>query len=203
MIQMIFRIFPDLLRNPKIAFQDLKEQQSKKVTVFLVILFGFTFFIERASTKNLGDDFSMLTIFIFALVLGPLLGLISWLILSSVSFIMARLLGGTGTWAETRIATTWSTLPYISKWIILFFQLIMFRSELFKTETPIMDGSLFLMFAFLVLAIVDMVFTFFYLYVFSNFVAEVHDFSAWKGLLSVVLLWILLILLLIVLAALF
>lgn len=200
MNEIIKEICISIWRDPKSAIRQVIDQHSKKFTVWLVVLFGITLFIEQASNRNLGDDFSSFTIFILFLLLGPLLGVVTWLFLSGVSYGTARFLGGTGTWEETRIAAAWATLPYIFKWIVLFFQLIMFRGELFASETPIMDESPFLMVSFLVLSIIDFAMTFWYFYVFSNAVAEVHDFSAWKGFLSIILIPLVLFLVLIILA---
>ncbi|WP_170839788.1 Yip1 family protein [Lihuaxuella thermophila] len=199
-MESIREIFISMWRHPKSAIRQAIDQHSRKFTIWLVILFGITLFVEQASNRNLGDDFSSFTIFILSLLLGPLFGMTAWVFLSGISYGTARILGGTGTWEETRIATTWATLPYISKWIVLFFQLIMFRGELFTSETPIMDASPFLMVSFLLLSILDFAMTFWYIYVFSNAIAEVHDFSAWKGFLSVILIPLLLVLFLFILA---
>jgi Yip1 domain len=200
MIETIKSIWPSLWKTPKIAIREAMEQHEKPFTVWFVILFGITLFIEQASNRNLGDDLSTLTIFIFAVVLGPLLGVIGWSFLAGSSHLVAKWLGGVGSWEETRIATTWSTPVYISKWIILFFQLITLRGELFRSSTPIMDGSLFLLIFNFLLLLLDTAVTIWYFYTFSQAVAEVHDFPAWKGFLSIVLIPGSLILLLIVLA---
>ncbi|SEM68482.1 YIP1 family protein [Lihuaxuella thermophila] len=200
MIELLKGYWLRFWREPRAAIRDAMNETTPSLTIVLVSLFGITYFIEQASNRNMGDTTSVGAILILALILGPILGAIGWFLLSLCTYGMARLLGGQATFQETRIATTWATIPYTSKWVLLLPELLIFREELFTSQTPIMDQSMFLLLLFFILGLLNIAMTVIYFVIFSKIVGEVHEFSAWRGFSSIVLIPVALVVLMIVIA---
>lgn len=189
-----------ILKEPRIAIREAIEETTPLLTIVLVCLFGITLFWEQASVRNMGDDTSGGALFVLSFVVGPITGVVSWFLLTLLVFATSRIFRGQATFTETRQAVTWSTIPYISKWVLLLPMLLIFRGELFTSKTPIMDDSMFLLLLFFLFSLADLALTVFYYMIFSKIIGEVNGFSAWKGFGSIALFPALLFLLLFILA---
>ncbi|MFC4076555.1 YIP1 family protein [Salinithrix halophila] len=174
-------------KEPRRVISDLVDETTPALTAVLVALFGITLIIEHASTRNMLDTLSGGSLFFISLVIGPLLGALGWLLLSLLAFGTSRLFGGVATFRETLNAVTWATIPYISKWALLFPMLLIFRSELFTKSTPIMDDSMFLLLLHVLLSVLDIAMTVLFYIILSHIIGEINGFSAWKGFFSIAL----------------
>ncbi|MCS1350377.1 hypothetical protein NXZ84_02145 [Mechercharimyces sp. CAU 1602] len=69
-------------------------------------------------------------------VLGPIIGAIAWIVLSTLVFVTSRLFGGESTFIENIKVTTWASFPYISKWILLLPMLLIFGGRvIYRRDT--------------------------------------------------------------------
>src|SRR5690606_5823645 len=90
------------------------EDTSKEQIILLIAVFGIALMLNNAAARGLGDHYSMGTILLYSILFGPLMGALAWVILSGLLHWISRLLGGTGTWKETRTAVagqSWFTAP--------------------------------------------------------------------------------------------
>jgi hypothetical protein len=147
------------------------------------MLAGISAALTMASAQSLGNSFSLTTILVICLVLGPVLGIISL-------YIMGELLRGAGSWLdgrgtsrEVRAAIAWASVPNIFTLPLWIPKLLIFGEELFMV--PIverMDTSSPLGIASIGFTIVEIAVGIWSWFVWLKSLGEVHRFSAWKAL---------------------
>lgn len=187
MIETLKEYWLRIWKEPRFAIRELLDITTPAITIFLVALFGITMLVERSITRNSLDTIAGGALFFIVLVIGPVAGALIWIMTCLFTFGGSRLFGGLATFKETMIGVTWGTVPYISKWVLLFPMLLIFRGELFTQATPVMDQSFFLSLLHLIFLLLDLTMTVLSLIILSKIIGEINDFSAWKGFFSVIL----------------
>jgi hypothetical protein len=187
MIETLTTYWMGIWKEPREAIRELLDRTSPSITCLLIALFGITLVVTQATTRNPLDMISGGAFFLIVMVVGPVVGGITWLILSLFIHGTSRLFGGMAMFKETVIGVTWATIPYISKWVLLLPMLLIFREELFTTATPVMDNSKLLSLLYVVFIVLNLVMTVFYNIIMSKVIGEINGFSAWKGFLSIIL----------------
>jgi len=135
----------------------------------------------QADLQEFGDVASIPLILGYGLIIGPLFGIFYCLICAVVFWGMGRLLGGIADWREMMNAVSWSTIPYYCKLLLLAFQFLLFREELFTTLTPIMYESGLLMLSYMFFILLETIATLWFYGVLTISVAEIHAFAWWKA----------------------
>lgn len=202
MMELIKRTWKTMIQDPKLAIRQAIINHRVSHTIYLVILFGIILIFDLASNNYWGDKFSTFTIFFIAFMIGPLVGLLVWIFLAGVTFGLARLFGGSGSWRESRLATTWSIPAYLTRVFPYFFFFIIYRHEFFTRETSMMDESILFMIIFLILWIIEIIIEIWCIYIYAQALSEVHHFSAWKGFYCIIVppvAWYLLLIILVLL----
>lgn len=92
-------IFTKIWVTPRPIFQYIHDHQYQKYMVVLMVLAGIGSAFDRASSNNSGDDISLQLVIALSVVMGGLLGWISY-------YIYAALISWTGKWLGER-----QTLP--------------------------------------------------------------------------------------------
>lgn len=176
-----------LLKQPRATIQEAMADLTKGTTFLLIILYGATLFVSAAISRDMGDTTPTLVILLLALIIGPIIGVIAWSLLFLFIFVGSRIFRGEGTLGETREATIWATIAYSSKWVLYIPALLIFREEMFLSKQPILESNVFVAFLFLVFLLLDIAFTIYFIIVLSKAIAEINQFSAWKGFGSILL----------------
>lgn len=161
--------------------EDKLEDTSKKQLLLLIAFFGVTLALDNAALRSLGDRFSFGSILIYSLIFGPLMGALYWFLLSGLTHGVSRLLGGRGTWKETRTAVAWATVIYSAKLVLWVPQLLLFGRELFTTETPMIDNSLTLLGLIFLFGLLETAVNIAFIIVLSKSLGAAHRFSVWRG----------------------
>jgi len=163
--------------------------QNRTLHVYpLAMLWGIREVLDRACTRNVGDECSLGTILLVSLVLGSVGGLLSL-------WISAWLLGWTGKWLQgkaeaqhLRTACAWASVPVVfalGLWVI---QLLVIGPEMFKSEMPQLQASAMRDGILVITAALEIVLSLWSLVLLCQTVAEAQGFaSSWRGLLNVVL----------------
>jgi len=155
----------------------------------LVILGAFFRTLDRASGRNMGDRAPIWLIFVLSIIFAPLAVPLSHLGAIFGRWVGAKL-GGVATREQVRATFAWAAVPGIAG--SLFFwpiQLALFREDMFRTETPLMDeADPFVVLGVLLAPLVPAIWS---IVTAVQVYAEVHQFSAWRsigaGLLTVVI----------------
>lgn len=188
-----------IFRHPKQNIRLAMDETSAKVLFILISLYGMNAFLDQAMGRSLGDTIPFAAILVLSILLGPMLGAISWFLSSAVVYGTARLFGGTASFRETRQAWVWATVPYLTKLFVITIPMILiFGEENFTILTPNMDSSIFLLLLFFLFIVADMILSIYYLVVYSKIIGEVHNIGTWKGFASIVLIPIVFVILLVI-----
>jgi hypothetical protein len=138
--------------------------------------------LNNASAKALGDHLDTVTIFVVALILGPLGGLLSLYVGGALLRWTGRWIGGGASQGEIRAALAWSSVPFVWSMLLWIPELLLFGGELFTTATPRMDGDPTLALALLGFFVIELVIIVWTLVVYLKCLGQVQGFSAWRAL---------------------
>lgn len=200
MLDILREYWVPLIKQPKSTIRRAMDETSTNLLFVLIALFGITLFLEQAMNRNSGDTTSTFIIIILSIVIGPIVGGISWFLSSLCTYGVARLFGGVASFRETREASAWATVAYTTKLALFIPMLLIFREENFTSNTPDIDSSVFLALLFFVALTVSLVMSIYYFIVYSKIIGEIHEIDSWKGFVSIILVPVVFILLLFLLA---
>lgn len=128
--------------SPRKIFKYINDTKYEKYLYILLFLAGVSRGFDRASEKNMGDNSSLLIIIGFSVVIGGLLGWISF-------YLYAALVSWTGKWLKAEGDTrsifrilVYGMLPSILATFLLIPQIAIYGNELFKSEGDITSAGL-------------------------------------------------------------
>lgn len=130
-------IFIKIITSPREAFRFINDYKYDKYLYVLLCLGGIVRAFDRATSKNMGDNFSMLAIISICIISGGLFGWISY-------YIYASLMSWCGGWFNARgnpqsilRILAYALFPSILGLVILIPQILIYGNEIFKSETGI------------------------------------------------------------------
>ncbi|MEJ1223972.1 Yip1 family protein [Sediminicola sp. 1XM1-17] len=135
-------IFTKIWTSPRLVFQYINERHYDKYVAILLIIAGIARAFDRAATKNLGDTLSLWVIIGGCIVLGGLLGWLSF-------YIYAALLSWTGKWLHGKGNTTsilrvlaYAMIPLSIALVLIVPQIGIYGIEIFKSDGDITSAGL-------------------------------------------------------------
>lgn len=173
--------------RPRATVREVIHTSPFYVVLILAGLAGIGSILDNASLRNMGDAFPVPTIVLVAVLLGPAFGILGLYVGAAVIGWTGRWLGGGGRPRELRTAMAWAGMPMVVGLLVWLFDLSIFGSEMFTTYTPRLMGSPFLALLMIVSGLVSMALGIWTLVLQTKAIGEVHGFSAWKGLGSMAL----------------
>ncbi|MCG7334541.1 YIP1 family protein [Sporosarcina sp. ACRSM] len=160
------------------------DNKSMKFALILVLISGVFDVLNGASQNNTGDVIPISVILLLAVVLGPFLGWIGWWIGAGIATFVGKWFGGIGKFEELKMAFAISYIPIIIGAILWIPDLLILGEALFIEDIDISAGKwlwlIFSGFIGVVLGIWSFIIT-------IKAIAEAHRFSAWRGLLTVII----------------
>lgn len=135
-------IFSKIWTKPRLIFKFINDNQYDKFVKLLLVLAGISRAFDRASMKDMGDNMSIWGILSLSIILGGLLGWISY-------YIYAALLSWTGDWLDGKGDTTsilrilaYAMTPAIISLLLLIPQIGIYGNEIFKADGDITSAGL-------------------------------------------------------------
>jgi len=135
-------IFTKIWLNPRMVFKFINDRHYDKYVHLLLVLAGISRAFDRASMKDMGDKMSIWAILGLCIILGGLLGWISY-------YIYAALLSWTGKWLKGKGDTTsilrilsYAMIPAIIALLFLIPQIGIYGNEIFKANGDITSAGL-------------------------------------------------------------
>jgi hypothetical protein len=173
--------------RPRDTMRSILDSDPEYLVFLLAILLGIADAIARASTKSLGDMFTVPAVIALSVIMGPIGGLM--LLYGAGAFIKwtGKFLGGQGSYVQIRAAFAWSSVPLIWGLLLWIPGIAMFGDEVFTRETPRIDSNFGLLAAYTgwnMLHVVAFVWSF---VIFLKCLAEAQQYSMWRALLNVLL----------------
>lgn len=160
------------------------EHKNLGLAMILVSIAGIIQLLDQSSAKSLGESLPVVAIIVMSIIGGPIIGLIGWLIGSGLNYLVGRMFGGKGTYAELRMAFGISSIILVWGGLVWIPDLIILGKDVFTDQFYFSSLQYAWLFLSLLLNVAIGVWAF-TANVFA--VAEAHRFSAWKGLLTVLI----------------
>ena len=173
--------------KPRATIQQVIDTNPERLVMILAAVSGFSTALDRASTKSLGDKLDLPVIFLLAVFLGSISGIIGLYIGSALIRWTGTWIGGKASSQSIRAAIAWSSVPIIWALILWLPKLAIFGKELFTTETPVVDANPSLVFLLLGFVAIEILIGVWVIVVFVKCLGQVQNFSSWKALVNVVL----------------
>ncbi|WP_203247757.1 YIP1 family protein [Sporosarcina beigongshangi] len=170
--------------RPKEAARYAIDFKPMRFAIILALIAGIFDMLNGASQNDLGDTMSLTKIFVVAIIMGPILGIIGWWISAGIATIVGTWLGGIGRFEELKKAFAITFIPVIVGGILWIPDLLLLGQSLFTEDTIITGGKfIWLLFSGTISFIIGV-----WGFVISIMaIAEAHQFSAWRGFWTVVI----------------
>ena len=181
------KIFTKIWYSPRAVFKFINTYKYEKHVTILLVLGGISRAFDRASMKDMGDNFSIWGVIAFCVILGALFGWISYYIYSVLVSWTGKWLKGKGDSNSLLRVFAYALIPGIVSLLLLIPQIVIYENEIFKSNGDIFSKGIIAniivysaMFLELVLGIWSFV-----LCVIG--VSEVQKFSIGKSILNLIL----------------
>jgi len=168
--------------KPRETIRRIVDSDPSYRVLLLTALAGIGQALDRASTRNTGDDLSLPVILVICLVAGPIGSIISLYIGGALLRWIGSWFGGQASSEEVRAAMAWSSVPVILSYVLWIPELVLFGEEMFTSVTPRIEANPALAFLLLGFAVIQLILAVWSLVLLLKCLGEVHEFSAWKAL---------------------
>ncbi|MGG0668022.1 YIP1 family protein [Sporosarcina koreensis] len=170
--------------RPKKTVQFVMEYKTGSFVLLVAAITGIIHFLDQAAGKDLGISWNMAAVLVVSLLAGPVIGVIGLYIASGIYHALSLMLGGLGTFEETRKAFTVSSIIIIIGGLIWIPDLLILGQGNFTTDY---DFSSVQFGWSLISLLVNFTVGVWSLIVLIAAISEVHRFSTWKAVLAVFL----------------
>ncbi len=155
--------------------------------LLLSFLYGLPMLLNIVQNLSLGDLYGMTGIVIAAVVLATFAGMLAITVASALLLWTGKWIGGQGNYQSIRAAVAWSNVPNILlvlTWVVLLF---LFREQVLVDSYEEMDfvGQEFMV-ASIALAVQSILGIWSFVILVKG-LGQVQKFSAWKGVLNVLI----------------
>ncbi|WP_426091136.1 Yip1 family protein [Flavobacterium sp. DSR3-2] len=130
-------IFLKLLTSPREAFKFINDYKYEKHLYILLFLAGMVRTFDRASMKNMGDNYSIWTIIAICVIFGGLFGWITYYIFSALISWTGSWMNGKGNTESILRVFAYAFFPSIFILILLIPQIAIYGNELFKSDNDL------------------------------------------------------------------
>ena len=180
-------IFTQIWFSPRKVFKYIDENKFDKYVYILLFLAGIVRAFDRASIDNTGNNLSLLTIVLTCIILGGLLGWISF-------YIYAALLSWTGEWLNGRGSTksllrmlSYSMIPSVIALLFLIPQILLFGNEIFQSNLDINVNGMLSVLVYYSTSILEIALGIWTLVLLVIGISEVQKISIWNAILNMIL----------------
>lgn len=173
--------------KPRETIRKIVKENPKQRFAILSFLYGLPLLFHSAQNLSLGDTFTTIGIVIVALVLATFVGMLALTIASGLIYWTGKWIGGKAEYYPVRAAVSWSNVPNIIAIIVWAIMIYYFREQIFQgnfdqmkfagNQTILITGSLFVQAMISIWSFIILV----------KGIGEVQNFSAWKGVLNVLI----------------
>lgn len=173
--------------NPRETIRNIVDFNPKHRFFLLSFLNGLPTLFYYAQDISMGGTFSLAGILLTSIILATFIGMLSITIGTALIYWTGKWIGGQGTFYPIRAAVSWSNVPNIlaiATWAALIF---LFRNQLFFKGFPQETLGTPNLLLVMILLLVQLAMSIWGVVILVKGLAEVQGFSAWKGLLNVLI----------------
>lgn len=180
-------LFKTVLLDPKKAFKFIHKYEYENHLKLLLVLAGISSTFDRAVNNNSGDNMSLGGVIALSVIIGGLLGWISY-------YIYAALISWTGGWLNGSARTSevlriiaYANIPVILALIIMIFQILLVGNSYFQSTIYLDDYGTAITIVYYGLAIAQLGLGIWNVFLLVIGVAEAQQFGYGKAFLNVIL----------------
>lgn len=173
--------------HPRETIRSIVDFNPKHRFFLLSFLHGLPTLFYFAQDMSMGSTFSLVGIILTSIILATFIGMLSITIGTALIYWTGKWIGGQGTFYPIRAAVSWSNVPntvIIATWGVLIF---LFRNQLFVKGFPQETLGTPNLLLITVLMLLQLTMSIWAIVILVKELAEVQGFSAWKGLLNVII----------------
>jgi hypothetical protein len=196
-------IFIKLLTSPREAFKFINDYKYEKHLYILLFLAGMVRTFDRASTKNMGDNYSIWTIIAICVIFGGFFGWITYYIYSALISWTGSWMNGKGNTQSVLRIFAYAFFPSIFILILLIPQIAIYGNELFKSDNDLYSLASMESIVLYVILFVEFALGIWSLILCVIGISEVQKLSIGKSILNLLLPAILFVFIILVLVLLF
>jgi len=134
-------LFIKIWTSPRLVFKYINDNHYDKYVTVLLILSGISRSFDRASIKNMGDKMSIWAIIALSIIIGGLLGWISYYIYAALVSWTGKWLKGQGDTSSILRILSYAMIPSIIALIFLIPQIGIYGVEIFKEDGDITSAG--------------------------------------------------------------
>ncbi len=176
---------------PRQTIRSIVQKNPKQGFIWLSVVYGFPALLHLAQSRSLGDVISLAAIFIGALLFSPLIGMLGITVSSALFYWTGKWLGGKAPFLHVRAAVSWSNIPNVATSAIWLLLMALFGRGLFVNAFIMAPMPGFLGFVACALCLLQLGLWIWSFVLFLKAFGEVQGFSAWKALVNVIMLIVL------------
>ena len=166
--------------KPRDTVRQGLDNPSRLFELIVTAFFGITTFLENAKQEHFGDDWSLGLLFTLALIVGPLVGVLSLYVISSLLHWTGKLFGGRATYAELRTAVAHGWIPFVWTGTLQAILFALYGRQTFSISSPSDIGDFaFLKGIFLGLLPIWILLGVWIVVISVQCLSEAQGFSAW------------------------
>jgi hypothetical protein len=136
------KLFSKIWTSPRKVFRFINTYKYDKYVTGLLILAGITRTFDRASMKNMGDNFSLWGIIAFCIIIGAIFGWITYYIYSALISWTGKWIDGKGNTDSILRVLSYALIPSIISLLLLIPQIAIYGNEIFKSDGDISSGGI-------------------------------------------------------------
>lgn len=173
--------------KPRDTIKHIVKFDPKYRFLILSFLYGLPMLFHSAQNLNLGETFTAAGIAIAAIVLATFLGMLGITIASGLLLWTGKWIGGKANYHHVRAAVSWSNVPNIIPIIVWAVLIYVFKDQIFLEgfdDMNFVGANLALVSGAIFLEAIAAIWSFIIL---VKGLGQVQGFSAWKGVLNVLI----------------
>ena len=180
-------IFTKIWTEPRRVFKFINDTQYEKYLYILMIFAGIVRAFDRASSKDMGDHSSLLTIVFSCIIGGGMLGWISYYIYAALLSWTGKWLNGAGNTSSIYRMMAYAMIPSIMALVFVFLQIAVYGQGYFKSNTDFLESNIIRSIVFWISFSMEMLLSFASLVLMVIGLSEVQKFSIGKAIVNLIL----------------
>ena len=174
--------------QPRATMQQILDTDPTRLVLLLVLLTGFSHALNNAAVDNVGDKVdSWHAVVVACAIGGPISGILGLFLGGYLLRKTGSWLGGTANQREVRAAIGWGGVPSIWLGLLWIPSIGLFGDDNFTSATPRVNDDPMLASVLLFLGLVRLLGSSWSIVIWLKCLGQVHKFSAWRALGSVLL----------------
>lgn len=135
-------IFTKIWTSPREVFKFIITYKYDKYVTVLLIFAGISRTFDRASMKNMGDNFSIWGIVAFCIIIGAIFGWVTYYLYSALISWTGKWINGKGNTDSILRVLSYALIPSIISMLFLIPQMIVYGNEMYKSDGDITSGGI-------------------------------------------------------------